>query len=382
MPSHCFIFAGGGTGGHLYPALAIAEQLAARLSDRHDTLSTLFLCSNRAVDARILSTERVSFQPLPAAPPSIRPLALWRFLSSWGPSIRLTRAAIREARARSGHARVRLITTGGFVAAPAVQAAIAERCPITLINLDAIPGRANRWMLRRVSGRAGSQAFTALPVIGPTAPRWTNVSPIVRAAARSTHSPAQARAALGLDPARPVLMVTGASLGAKTINAFLARFAAAHTDTLRPWQVLHQTGTDDNASLEQAYAAAGVRAVVRPFVSEMGLWWCAADLAIARAGAGLVAEVWANIVPTLFMPYPYHKDGHQRANPQALVNAGGAILCDDAIDPAANLASIGPVLVRLLADPAALAARRQALASLGPADGAARIADAILAATP
>ena len=302
MPSPSFIFAGGGTGGHLYPAVAIAQQLTAGIHARGDSLSTLFLCSNRAVDHRILSAERVEFRPLPAAPPSLRPLALWRFLSSWGPSIRLTRAAIREARARSGPDRVRLITTGGFVAAPAVQAAIAERCPITLINLDALPGRANRWMLRRVRGSAGSQAFTSLPVVGPTAHGWTPVSPIVRAAARSTLSPQQARTTLGLHPDRPTLMVTGASLGAKTINALLAAFAAAHADTLRPWQVLHQTGTDDNAPLEQAYAAAGVRAIVRPFVGEMGLWWCAADLAIARAGAGLVAEAWANSVPTLFMP--------------------------------------------------------------------------------
>ncbi|MFN0011557.1 MAG: UDP-N-acetylglucosamine--N-acetylmuramyl-(pentapeptide) pyrophosphoryl-undecaprenol N-acetylglucosamine transferase [Phycisphaerales bacterium] len=373
MAPHTFIFAGGGTGGHLYPGLAIAHELRALTGP---ATRCLFLCSSRPIDASILSAAGADFHPISAQPFSLSPRALWRFANSWGVAIRQTRSVIRDERARNPH--IRLVALGGFVAAPAVQAAIAERLPITLINLDAVPGKANRWMSSRLRGRANTLAFTTFPVAAPFAHWWQTVPPIVRREAAPDCTTQEARARLGLDPSRPTLMVTGASLGARSINDLLPAFIAANPSALAHWQVLHQTGTDDNSALTCAYAAASIPALVTKFVPDMGLWWRAADLAIARAGAGLVAEAWANAVPTLFLPYPYHKDQHQRLNAQALVRIGGARCETDRIAPAANLAVIGPILLNLLNSPAQRAAMSAAIRTLGPANGSAQIAAALL----
>lgn len=361
MPVPTFIFAGGGTGGHLFPGLAIAEQLRQRLPGSR----VIFLCSDRAIDKTVLEPEGVEFNPLPAKPIAAKPRALWRFISNWPGSVRATRAVIRQARTAGP---VHMVAMGGFVAAPAVQGARAEKTPVTLVNLDAAPGKANRWIARRSSG----EAFTT--VADATHPHWTLVAPIVRAAAISTRDKAASRRELGLNPAKPVLMITGGSQGATSINRLMIAFTQQQGVSLSNWQVLHQCGNDEEPGLIEAYAKAGVQAVVTPFTRQMGLWWGAADLALSRSGAGAVAEAWCNRVPCLFLPYPYHADDHQRLNAQELVHRGAAIVCKDQIDPNVNLGEAGKLLADLLQRAETLDRLTAAAAKLPPADGAAVIA--------
>lgn len=358
-----YLFAGGGTGGHIFPALAIAEQLRATGPAR-----CLFLCSDRPLDAQILSREHAHYRVIPAKPFGVRPRALLRFLRSWGPSIREARRAIAERR-RAGE-DVRVIAMGGFVAAPVVQAARAEKAPILLVNMDAVPGKANRWIAKHAQ-----RIVTSAPVESEP---WERIPPIVRAAATASSDPGACRAELGVDPRSLTLLVTGASQGARSINALLIELVRSHRPVFDGWQVIHQTGAHEDEAVRAAYATAGIPALVRPFFDGMGLVWGAADLAVSRAGAGSVAEAWANGVPTLFLPYPYHKDQHQRANALPLEQAGAGIIAEDKIDPALNAAGAGSVLLELLASPERRAALRKGLADLGPADGAARVA-AILA---
>lgn len=368
-----FIFAGGGTGGHLYPGLAIWEELRARFGPEAEAV---FVCSDRPIDAQILSTADgvgVPFVVNPAKPLSLRPRGLIRFLRNWGRAVREGREVIARGRGRPGGAgATEVIAMGGFVAAPLVQAARAEGCRVTLVNLDAEPGKANRLMARRVH-----QAFSTFPVEAGYARNWVRVPPVVRRAARLTITPDEARGRLGMDPSRPTLMITGGSQGAESINRLMLAMLEAHPAAFAGWQVLHQTGRPDQAEIESAYARAGVDARVSRFVAEMGLWWRAADLCIGRSGAGNVAEAWANAVPAVFMPYPYHRDQHQRLNALPLVKAGGARLLDDRIEPQANLAEHGAALVGLLSDASERDRYRAALLKLGPADGAARIAEAL-----
>ena len=144
------LFAGGGTGGHIFPALAIAERLDA-------ASRRVFICSDRAPDAEILRKERADFRVIPAKPFGVRPRALVMFLRSWGPSVRAARAIIRQSRA--GGAEATVVAMGGFVAAPVAQAARAEGVPVLLVNMDAVPGKANRWIARRAA-----RVVTSAPV--------------------------------------------------------------------------------------------------------------------------------------------------------------------------------------------------------------------------
>jgi len=367
MPT-TFLFAGGGTGGHLFPGLAIVEQLAAACGSAG--LKAAFICSTRPLDAEILRAQSVEFEPIPAEPFGLRPRRFVKFAASWGGAVRASRAVIKRA-AASGP--VHMVAMGGFVAAPAAQAARAERIPITLVNLDAVPGRANRWIARHAAA-----VFSSTEV---NRPGWACVSPIVRARAIPPGPPPLCRGRLNLAPDRPTLLVTGASQGAKSINDFLIAMLEQARGAFDGWQVIHQTGKGESDRVREAYGRAGVPALVAPFLDDMGAAWGAADLAVSRAGAGSVGEAWAAGVPTIFMPYPFHKDEHQRANALPLERRGACLIATDLVEHHANANSIGPVLVDCLAKPTRRQAMRTAAVSLGPADGARRIASALLAST-
>ncbi len=132
-------------------------------------------------------------------------------------------------------------------------------------------------------------------------------------------------------------------------------------------------------SVRAAYKRAGVAAEVRAFFNHMGTAWGAATVAVSRSGAGSVGEAWAAKVPTLFMPYPYHRDQHQRLNAKPMEDAGACVIATDRIDPVKNAESAGAMLESLMTDEPRRAAISRALALLGPADGAARVAAALLA---
>ncbi|MEZ6241550.1 MAG: glycosyltransferase [Phycisphaerales bacterium] len=358
------VFMGGGSGGHLYPALAIAEAIRRERPNAR----CVFLCSTKPIDATILSSEGVEFHPIPAAPAVMRPTGLVRLMRSWGPSVRTARAVFQQLK-RDGF-DPRPVAMGGYVAAPCVQAASAEKRPALMVNLDAVPGLANKYIARKAT-----RIVTAAPVEGRD---WTRVRPIVRRAALPSRPPTECRASFTLDPDRRTLLVTGGSQGARSVGDFLAAFVRTNPGALEGWQILHQTGGAANAEYERAYADAGVRALVVDYIDRMGDAWGGADLAIARAGAGAVAEAWGAGVPCLFMPYPYHKDQHQKRNAAPLVECGGAQILDDHIDAKANLAAHAGELSALLTSPDRLASMRMALSKLPRPDGADAVARMIL----
>jgi len=320
----------------------------------------------------VLTREGVEHAAIPARAFGVRPLALWRFVQGWGPSVRAARGAIRRARAEG--TRPVVVAMGGYVAAPVVQAARAEKAPRVLVNLDAVPGKANTWIARHADLRVTAADSSRVPAA------WERLPPIVRRDAAGAKPADEARAALGLDPARPVLLVTGGSQGAGSLNNFLIAFAERHAEALRGarWQVLHQTGKGEEERCRSAYARAGVDAEVVPFLTDMASAWGAATLAVARCGANTVAELWANRVPSFLLPYPYHRDEHQKFNAEPLERCGGALVRKDLIDPGANLSAHAQDLSRLLSDPSRVDAMRAALRALGPTDGAARVARRLL----
>jgi UDP-N-acetylglucosamine--N-acetylmuramyl-(pentapeptide) pyrophosphoryl-undecaprenol N-acetylglucosamine transferase len=358
-----YLFAGGGSGGHLSPGLAIAE----RLAELDAAAGAHFACSRRDVDRTMLTRAGVPFDRIPGSPFSMRPSGLLRFVRDF---VRSRRAAGRLLD-RLGVAHV--VAMGGFVAAPVVAAAAGARLPVTLVNLDAPPGKANRWIARRCR-----HVYTAVPV--PEMPSFAQrvVGMPVRKDALAPGPPDACRRALDLDPATPTLLVTGASQGAGSINTLLAALAESAPEAFGGWQVLHLSGTDDEQTLRHAYAAAGVTAEVRPFLHEMGAAWGGADLAVSRAGASSVAEAWANTVPTVFLPYPHHRDQHQRRNAEPMAEAGGAVVEADRPDLRANLAGAGVTLRELLRDGARRETMKACLQRRPAADAATVIARLLL----
>ena len=371
-PTRGFVFVGGGTGGHLYPALAIIEQLEAfgRDESRQAKLwGAHIVCSERRIDSAILESAGADFSTIPATSPSGGVRGVLRFVKNWGPSVRGVRGVIREMKKDCDE--VVVVSMGGFVSAPSTMAARAEKCALVLVNLDAVPGKANRWI-----GKRADRAFTAARVSNFGG--WEQTRPIVRGFA-GKRDKSRAIAEFGLDGDRKTVLVTGGSQGARSVNRFLVEMARMHAEAFEGWQVLHQVGGGgDGEEVALGYREHGVSAVVVEYIEEMGAALEAADLAIGRCGAGTVGECWAARVPAVFLPYPFHKDEHQKHNAAVLVEAGSAVLCRDWIDAEKNVEAHGEAVAALLRDGDALERMRGGYGKLGEADGGRVIADSLL----
>ena len=387
------LFIGGGTGGHIYPNLAVAERMAELAAEQGQTRPRrVFVTSERPIDARILGGalergEADAHATLPMRPLSPRPVKLMRCLASWGPSVRAARALIRSERHEAD--RVVAVSTGGFVSAPAAQACRVEGVPIAAVQLDAAAGVASRFVAARASRRFAASAAAA-------GDGWEAIPPVVRRIALAGASPERARAELGLDPDRQTLLVVGGSQGAGSINELVPALARANPEALRAggWQILHlsgpgQAGPGRAEGVRTAYADARADAVVLESLDAMGLAWSAATLAIGRGGAGTVAEAMASATPIAVLPYPHHRDRHQARNAQPLVDRGLAVVLTDHADLAANLAAHAERLAALLAAPPAGPQNRGGPGSQqidetaggmtgGMTDGAAVVARAVL----
>lgn len=358
------VLAGGGTGGHISPGLAIAEALRRR----DPAIRVVFACSTRAIDRQMLERGGEEFVAIPAEPISLRPGRLWRFLRTAPAARRASRAVVRDGNPSW------VVALGGFVSVPVTLAARSAGVRTLLFNLDAVPGRANRFLAQRCTRLLTA---VAAPKLGSRA--GDPIGFPVRAIARCEVAAAQARSALGLDAQRRTLLVTGASQGAGSVNELALALAAHNPRAFDGWQVLHLCGgSADAVAIRAAYAASSVSAIVLPFLHEMGLAWGAADLAITRGGANSAGEAQFNCVPSIFLPYPWHRDQHQRANVEHLVRAGAALCCTDHIEAQANLAAAGAQVLQLMVDSNSLARMKSALQAMPRADGAESVVGVLL----
>ena len=367
-----FIFAGGGTGGHIYPALAIIEQLHAIDAQ----VGVHILSSNRAVDAEILNKEQVPFSAIVAMPISKKPKGMLRFVRSWRPSIRQTQQQIHVFQAK--YDRVVLVAMGGFVAGPAARAANEMGVSVVLVNLDAVPGKANRLIAKKAQ-----TIYTAAAIQGY--PSWAQINPIVRNQMSETINQAQARESFGLDGETKTLLITGGSQGATSINAFVRTLVDEHPDAFEGWQIIHQVGEKVADAELEAYrdlcAQRGVKAWIHRYIDEMGTALSSADCVMARCGAGTVAECWAARVPAVFFPYPYHADEHQKHNAKPMADARCAIVLDDHVDPVTNDERHGQTIIELLTSDDQenqLGAMGHGFDELGKPDGAGMMARALM----
>ena len=349
----------GGTGGHLFPGLAVAERLLQR------NCSVLLLISPKEVDQQgVRQAAGMEVATLPAV--GLTRGRLLAFLRGFAQSYRTARKTFQR------QPPMAALAMGGFTSAPPVLAARRLGARTFLHESNTIPGRANRWLARVVTG-----AFCGFPsTVGRL--RHRNVT-VTGTPVRPQFRPrdvAACREALGLDPARPVVLVMGGSQGAGGINELVRASLPALSKQVPDWQWIHLAGPSDAEHLRQAYGASQLKALVHPFFPEMELALGAATVAISRAGASSLAELAAMRVPAVLVPYPFATDNHQFHNARAFETTGAARLLEQAT---ATPEALCGVLSDLVQNATARAQMQSALAQWHAPRAADEIADAILA---
>jgi UDP-N-acetylglucosamine--N-acetylmuramyl-(pentapeptide) pyrophosphoryl-undecaprenol N-acetylglucosamine transferase len=356
------VIAGGGTAGHVEPALALADALTRRdASTRVTLLGTPRGLETRLVPARGYQLDTVDPVPLPrrVTPDLLKvPFRLRR-------ATRQARAVLRERGADV------VVGVGGYAALPAYLAA-RRRVPVVVHEANATAGLANR-----VGARFAAAVVTTYP--GTALPRAVRLGIPLRAALadhdRAALRPVAVRE-LGLDPRRPTLLVFGGSQGARRINQALLGIAG-EVDAAGV-QVLHATGPTQHDEVVAGLAAAGLTGMVPPYVAHayldrMDLAYAAADLVLCRAGAMTVAELTAVGLPAVYVPLPIG-NGEQRRNAAAVVAAGGGI---DVADADLSPELLRTVVLPLLQDRERLDRMSAAAAAEGRPDAADQLAELV-----
>lgn len=357
------VLAGGGTAGHTSPLIATAQALRAL----DPTVVLRAVGTPKGLESRVVPAAGLELSMIPPVPlPRRITPELLRVPGRLLGSVREASRILREARADV------VAGFGGYVSLPVYLAARRAGIPIVLHEQNAIPGLANRVAARLTRHVAVSFPGTPLPhatLVG--LPVREAIAGLDRAAGR-----AQARAAFGFDQERPLLLVSGGSQGARSINQAVA---GALTGLLAAGiDVLHVLGPKNMTPDLEPVTDAATGAQYRPvaFVDDMGAAYAAADLMLARSGAATVAEVAAVGLPAVFVPLP-HGNGEQARNADALLAADAAILVPDAELTPEKLLDI---VVPLATDPARLTGMSERLRGLLPADAADRLARIIVEA--
>lgn len=365
LPEERFVLAGGGTGGHLYPGLAAADAVRRVRPE----WSVCVYGTQRPIDESVVAPRGCALVKQVVRPmPTTRPWQWPGFVLAFRRAVAAASADFRRA------APLFVLGLGGYAAAPPVVAAARLGIPTALFNPDARPGRANRRLARYVQRVFVQWRETADCFAGCEAEVRVTGCPVRPAIVSATAD--AGRRAFDLRADRRTLLITGASQGARSINAA----CVALCDLLRrpDWQIVHLAGALDAGAVQQAYAAAGVDARVYAYSEELPLALAASDLVIARAGASTLAELTARGVASVLLPYPYDRKQHQRDNAGVLVRAGAAVMVDDRRDAAANAEALRPVLERLLSDAAERQRMADAARRLGVSDAADQMAAELL----
>ena len=336
------LIAAGGTGGHVFPALAVADELRRR------GWHAEWLGSDRGLEARVIPGAGIGLHVLRFAGVRGRGIQAWLSLP-W----RLASALRDAARIMEAAKPQVVVTFGGYVTFPLGLLARWRRIPLCIHEQNAVMGTANRWL-----ARIARLVMTSFPLTAHAPASASLIGNPVRAAIAAVTEP-ETRYAQRQGPLR--LLVIGGSLGASALN--LAVPGALRSDVLRDRHidVVHQTGPRDLAAVASAYQEAGIKASCVPFIDDMAQAYAWSDLLICRAGASTVSEVAAAGVAALFVPLPGAIDDHQTANARHLVNQGAGWLLPQSPHLSAEMAERIAALDGQMLRDAACRARELAL---------------------
>lgn len=359
-------FAGGGTGGHIYPALAVAE----KISQIDSSIKIHFFCSNRPIDLQILSKTKFAFTPLGAQRLSFTPSGFVRFVRSFFESQKIVSLRLKD----SSNAAV--VGAGGFVSAPVCRAAYKMEIPIKLINVDIIAGRANK-LCSRWADEVYVQFEETVDYFTKRNLR-TNITGCPLRKGFENPQPERAMTELDLEKNKKLLLVTGASSGSVSINETLCSLLDKLSSFADDWQIVHLAGNVHLKKVEAAYNSAAISHKVIGYYEDMADLLSAADLVIGRSGAVSVTEYAAAGAPSICMPYPHHRDLHQYLNAGKLVEAGAAVVVDDLPDAQDRAEWLWEELEPLLKDDRKRLQMKESCAKIANKEAAEKIATAIL----
>jgi UDP-N-acetylglucosamine--N-acetylmuramyl-(pentapeptide) pyrophosphoryl-undecaprenol N-acetylglucosamine transferase len=388
------IFAGGGTGGHLFPGLAVAEALRRELPP----LAITFCGTGRPFEREHVERAGFTYASMPACPMPRTLAGLARFLRDQPRAISAARRLLKWCRPTA------VVGLGGYASVPLVRSAQRHRIPVMLLEQNLIPGRATRWLARR--GAIVCAAFaesrvtfqrhirfhaTGNPVRGEIAalarqdgavprisgPHWNQVaagktasitaepgalasgqtvatSP-PRAGARTSVEfiSRQGRVPRDVDP-RHTLLVLGGSQGARSLNRAVPAALATLASPADTWRVIHQAGAPDAAEVAALYRQTPYAFEVAEFIGDMATVYQRADLVVCRAGGTTLAEVACAGLPAVLVPYPHAARDHQRWNADWYAERGAARVVADDGDPQRLAETLRRTLGELFADQALL----------------------------
>jgi UDP-N-acetylglucosamine--N-acetylmuramyl-(pentapeptide) pyrophosphoryl-undecaprenol N-acetylglucosamine transferase len=315
----------GGTGGHLFPGLAVAERLRAA---GHEV--RLYVSAK--------DIDRQALQPYPEYKSLALPVIGWpglglktpQFFLCFLKAYQMATAELRDYRPEA------ILGMGGFTCAPMLLSARVRRIPTLLHESNAIPGKVTRWLAPRMSAVllgfsecAAHVEATSLKITG---------TPVRTSLRRVDRSAAAAHWGLDSDPQVMTLAVMGGSQGASGLNRMLNRAAAEWSALADRMQIIHLAGPKDVELLELNYRRAGIKAVVRSFCDSMEMVYSMADLAVARSGAASLTELAFYGIPSVLVPYPFAAEDHQTRNAEVFHKKGAALLVSESDEGAVILA--------------------------------------------
>jgi UDP-N-acetylglucosamine--N-acetylmuramyl-(pentapeptide) pyrophosphoryl-undecaprenol N-acetylglucosamine transferase len=350
------VITGGGTGGHIYPALSIARQLGEAGAE------LLFVGSQHGPEGKLAARDGVAFQAVPSGP------IAGMSLRTAGSFVRLGLGVVKSYSILRRFRPDVVVGTGGYTSAGVLLAEWLRRGKVVIHEQNSVPGKTNRFLARLARKVCvtfdesaayfpkGKVVVTGLPV-RPS---------IVQGADRKA-----AREQFGLDPDRFTVLVFGGSQGARRVNEMVL-------DAVLPLiqlglQVLHQTGEKNyEAVMSRRPDAEGY--VVRPYIDDMAAAYAAADLVVSRSGASSIAEITVSGLPAILIPYPFAHADHQTMNAQSVARAGAAVAVAESDLTAEKLSEL---VLELAKDPAKLRTMAEASEKLGRPNAGAEIAQVV-----
>jgi UDP-N-acetylglucosamine--N-acetylmuramyl-(pentapeptide) pyrophosphoryl-undecaprenol N-acetylglucosamine transferase len=324
------VITGGGTGGHLFPGIAVAEAIMAERAGSQ----VLFIGTDRQIDNQVLSQH--SFRTASLQCQGLKGKSVSAALAAL---VQMPLALFKAAMILRGFRPDLVLGVGGYVTGPVVLAAKLLGIPTCIHEQNSIPGLANKML-----GKFVDRIFLSIPGSESFFPAGRSVltgNPVRREILACNDQPVEKKGV--------VLLVMGGSQGAHRLNALVAEgLCDSKRELPADFLVIHQTGRQDEQLVQELYETAGIKAEVASFINDMAGVYRRADLLVSRAGATSLAEICVLGLPSILLPYPYAADNHQEHNARMVADRGGALIRRESELESAELAAD---VLKIIKDP-------------------------------